>query len=362
MIQAPQRLRSALAPHTAGEPLELLDIGFSFEVLATRSLVFRVPRTRAAAERLDSERALLLFVRHLPFAVPVECFRVDPSPGLPLGSSVARRLAGVPPDARQLGPGLGLSSVERWRRFIALHPTRPAPQAWRPATLAGLRCARRGRQLLRFSATSYRQAKPPCSRDLGSAARGRARSEHAVSGGAWRCVARQPARRRDNAHRHRRLGARRSRRPRGGSRARLACRDGVRPSCVAGVRVARRGSPPPHPSVVGPARVQRVSPPRPKPAMARSSPCVSGNSAGRTASRRSNRQRSRERRAAASSSFRARAEARTGGGTLSRGSRYEGATPVFPDTTGWTTLSPTPVDEHARCLIARYRARLWPGA
>jgi hypothetical protein len=43
---------AALAPFAGGAPIEQLAVGFSFEVLASDRLVFRVPRTSSAADRL----------------------------------------------------------------------------------------------------------------------------------------------------------------------------------------------------------------------------------------------------------------------------------------------------------------------
>jgi aminoglycoside phosphotransferase (APT) family kinase protein len=129
MVAPSQRLLSALAPYAGGEPLELLEVGFSFEVLATRSLVFRVPRTSAAAARLDSERALLASVRDVPFAVPIESFRVEVSADVPLGASAAPRLAGGPPSEEQLRPAL---AAQVGRALAALH--RLAPEAAGVAT------------------------------------------------------------------------------------------------------------------------------------------------------------------------------------------------------------------------------------
>ena len=119
MIELSRGLAAALAPHAAGERLALLDAGFSFEVVATHNRVFRVPRTGAAATRLASERPLLAYLaKRLPMAVPNELFRIDPSPDLPFGASVAQRLPGGPPSAQQLGQPL---AAEFGRLLAALH-------------------------------------------------------------------------------------------------------------------------------------------------------------------------------------------------------------------------------------------------
>ena len=154
MLEPSQRLLSALAPYAGGEPLELLEVGFSFEVLATRSLVFRVPRTSGAAARLDQERALLAYVRDVPFAVPVERSRVEASVDLPLGASVARRLAGGRPSEEQLRPAL---ASQVGRALAALH--RLAPEA---AGAAGVATREARWSALRET----REATAPLLRDL----------------------------------------------------------------------------------------------------------------------------------------------------------------------------------------------------
>jgi aminoglycoside phosphotransferase (APT) family kinase protein len=151
MLEPPQRLLAALAPHTGGEPLELLEVGFSCEVLATRDLVFRVPRTSAAAARLSSERTLLAYLRDMPFAVPIECVRIEASAGLPFGAGVAPRLAGGPPSEGQLRPAL---AVQIGRALVALH--RLAPEVAGIAT----------REARRIALREARDATAPVLRDL----------------------------------------------------------------------------------------------------------------------------------------------------------------------------------------------------